>query len=183
MTKHLIEDKKQQTALKIFGDLKKWIQVSSLSYLKLGFLLKKIRDEKLYELLGEGSPEYENFGNFLKMPEIDIPLRKAYYFMEIWTKFVEQLKFSPEELSEISWTRLRELIPIIRQENKEDLISDAKTLSHSDLTVKIKQLKSGWNADDICDHKEVACITFYSCLNCQENFKSLPPKSKIVENK
>ena len=182
MTKQLA-DNKQQSAQKVFEELKKWKMIGILSFLKMGYLLKRIKEERLYTLLGEGSPEYETFEGFLRMVEVDIERRKAYYFIQIWTKFVEQLGFKPEDLSGISWTRLRDILPIIRPENSKELIADVKVLSSSDLTIKINQLKAGWDAEVACNHSEISQITFFECNSCKERFKSQPPKSKIIGTK
>lgn len=181
MAQELTTTQKNALAQKSFSELIKWKQIAGMSYLQLGKLLKNFKEQKLYENLGEESPEYESFEIFLQMPEINIKLRKAYYLIQIYDLFCIQLKFKPEELSEVSWTSLRSLLPVIRQENSRDLIQDAKTLTRGHLEVKIEQMKSGITAPEECKHKEVNEIVFYICNHCKDRFKTPPPDSKVIK--
>jgi hypothetical protein len=180
--KELTTNEKYEIAKKAFDDILRWKQISGISYLQLGRILKDFKDKKLYESLGE-SPEFESFEKFLTIPAIDIKLRKAYYLIQIYTTFIEKFGFKIEELSDISWTRLRALLPCAKEENSKDLVEEAKILSHSDFDIKLKQLKYGWNTSIDCEHNEISQILFYECNSCHERFKIQPPKSKIVENK
>jgi len=182
MKKEITENNKYKSANNLLQELIKWKKIGGLSYLKIGQLLKSFKEERLYENLGE-SPEFESFEQFITIPAIDIKLRKAYYLIQIWDKFCIQLNFKPEELSEISWTTLRLLLPVVKSENSQNLIEEAKTLRRTDLEVKVAQLKSGWSASGECKHPLVEEVTFYICQDCKERFKYLPPESKIINDK
>ena len=180
-TKEITENKKYEIANKLLQDLIKWKQVSGMSYLSIGKILKEFKEKKLYESLGE-APEFSTFEQFLTISEIDIRPRKAYYLIQIYETFIEKFKFKQEELSGISWTRLRSLLPCAKEENSKDLIQEAKTLSHSDFNVKLDQLKSGWDASGECEHSELEEIVFYRCPVCKATFKNKPEESKVIKN-
>lgn len=179
--KELTKSQKYKLAKVAFDDLLKWKNVAGMSSLMLGKVLKKFKDERLYEDLGEESPEYTSLEMFLQMPEINIKLRKAYYLIQIYTTFCETFKFKPEELSEISWTSLRVILPVVRPENAKDLVEDAKLLRRTDLEIKVAQLRKGIENPEMCRHREVEKIVFFKCVKCRENFKVAPKGSKIIE--
>ncbi len=178
--KEITETEKYKIAQDAFQDLIKWKNLVGISYLQTGKILKDFKDKKLYESLGE-SPEFESFEKFLTIPAIDIKLRKAYYLIQIYTTFIEKFGFKIEELSDISWTRLRALLPCAKEENFKDLVEEAKILSHGDFEVKIAQLKSGWDSSGECEHDEIEEIVFYRCEKCKDQFKNKPEKSKIIK--
>lgn len=156
-----------------------WKNIASASFLHIGKSLKKIKDEKLYKYLGE-SPEYESFELYILQPEIGIELRKAYYLIQIYEVFIDQLKFKMEDLQGLYWTSLRLLLPVIKEENSRDLVEKAKILSRTDLEIEMKQLRHGIKSPMDCEH-EWREITFYECIKCRERAKLLPKGSKIVE--
>ena len=178
--KEIVIDKKYKIAKSSDQKIDRLQQIASISYLFLGAELKKIKEEKLYKYLGEGSPEYETFEFYIKSKNME--LRKAYYLMQIHTVFVEDLKFEPEELSGIHWTALRVLLPCVREENAQDLIEKAKILTRSHLETEIKQLKSGIHSlKDLEEHEhEWERIIFYQCRTCGERTKIKPESGKFV---
>jgi len=182
MIQELTIDQKNELAQKQFSELLKWKNIAGMSYLQIGKILKDFKEQRLYENLGEESPEYESFETFLRMSEINIKLRKAYYLIQIYDLFCEQLKFKPEELSGITWTSLRSLISVVRPENAKDLIEEAKTLTRNHLDVKIEQLRAGVKSPEICKHTDdVKKIVFYVCDKCKERFKQAPEGCNIIE--
>jgi hypothetical protein len=156
-------------------------RIASISFLYLGAELKRQKEEKLYEYLGE-SPEYESFEAYVRSKNIE--LRKAYYLMQIHTTFVEQLKFQPEELAGIHWTSLRVLLPIVKKENAQELIDKAKLLTRGHIETEMRQLKTGLHSlKDIqdCPHSHVRRVVFYECDVCKERFKYLPDGSEVIK--
>ena len=166
-------------------NLVKWKNIAGLSFLHIGKILKKIKEEKLYKYLGKDSPEFETFENFIKTPEVGIELRKAYYLIQIFNIFCLKFKFKPEDLTGLYWTTLRILLPLVNKDNIEGLLEKARTLTRGHLETEIKQLKAGMDMKDVmeCRHKEVDKITFYICCSCKERFKIQPKGSKIIEEK
>ena len=182
--KNLSLKQKHQVAKRSYDNLIKFKQIASVSYLYIGKELKRIKDEKLYKYLGKDSEEYEDFNCFLRTPEINMDLRKAYYLMQIWGTFVERYKFKEEDLAGIPWTSLRAILPISKPENAQDLVEKARLLTRSHLEQEVKQLRAGINnLGDLseCKHLEVIEAHYYRCKVCGERFQELPKGSKIVK--
>jgi len=108
-------------------------------------------------------------------------LRKAYYLIQIYDTYVEQLKFKPEELAGVSWTALRSLLPCIREENSRDLVEKAKILTRSDLDKEIYQLRLGIKTPETCVHTYEE-IKFWRCTKCHETSKFKPTDGKILSS-
>ena len=179
--KELTQHEKYKIAKGQFNELLKWRNVAGMSYLMMGKILKKFKDERLYENLGEESPEYESLEMFLQMPEIDLKLRKAYYLIQIYDRFCIQYKFKPEELSGISWTALRSILSVVRPENAKDLVEDAKTLRRTDLEIKVEQLKRGITNPQACAHSWEK-ITFWRCTKCHQSSNIKPTDDNIIDS-
>lgn len=182
MKKGISLKKKYEIAKSVYDSLIKWKMIGDLSYLKIGQLLKKIKEERLYKYLGSDSEEYEDFETFLKTPEINMELRKAYYLIQIWTIFVERFGFKPEELSDIHWTSLRALLPVARKENVQELIEKARNLTRAHLEMEVKALKNGLTELGECSHPKIEEVHYYRCISCGEHFK-VPPKGSEVISK
>jgi len=186
MEKGLSLKQKNKEALQVYNELIKWKTIGGLSYLKIGQLLKRIKEEKLYKYLGEGSEEFEDFESFLKTPEINMELRKAYYLIQIWDTFCEKLGFKEEELAGIPWTSLRVLLPVVRKENARELVEKARNLNRTHLETEIKALKSGLvTIEDLsnCKHQEVTEFHYFRCNYCGERFQEPPKGSKVIKKK
>lgn len=168
---------KNQTAFAVYQELLKWKTLGGLSYLKIGQLLKRIKEEELYKELG-----YEDYEFFLKSPEVKIDLRKAYYLIQIWTTFCEKYKIKEEELSEIPWTCLRVILPIVREGNVRNLLEKAKQLSRADLESEVKALRKGISTLEelnTCKH-EWEEIRYWRCRICGTRSKTKPEDGTIV---
>ena len=180
MKKDLSRKTKYKIAKKSYDNLVKLKQVASISFLYIGQELKKIKEEKLYRYLGEGSPEYESFDEFIKSPEINLELRKAYYLIQIYTVFCEQLGYEPEQLGGLYWTSLRTLLPVVKKDNVEELVEKAKNLTRGHLALEVRQLRSGLDEIGACTHEIWRKIVYYQCTKCYERSK-FKPKGRIIE--
>ena len=102
--------------------------------------------------------------------------------MQIYSVFIEEYKYKPEELSDTHWTALRILLPIINKHNKEDLVEKARTLTRSHLEQEIKQLKSGLvTLEDLEHHSHTwKFISYYRCTGCGERSLVKPKDGTII---
>ena len=177
-----IVQNKYELAKKQIDEFKKWRNMTALSFLKLGEILKKLKEEELYKHLGE-SPEYETWTMFLQSPEINIKYRKADQLIRIYTTFIQRLKFKEEELLDIPWSALRVLLPVIKEENSRGLVEKARQLKRNDLEIEIHQLQQGMESlDDVqkCKHRWRK-ITYWKCNNCGETSSVEPGDGEIIE--
>lgn len=179
MKKNLSLIEKNKIAQKSDDELSKWRRIGSISYLYQGKILKKIKEDNLYKYLGE-SPEYESFELYTNSRGID--LRKAYYLIQIYSVFIEEYKYNPEELSDIHWTSLRSILQCVNSHNVKDLIEKARILTRGDLDKEVKLLKAGLTSMEELDkhihlwHK----INYWRCNECGEKSIVEPKDEKII---
>lgn len=128
-----------------------------IAFLRMGNLLKLIRDNKVYEIL-----DYPTFRDYLHSPEVDIHWRTGYYYIDIWETFIERLGYKPEELSEYSYDKLRKLLPIVKKENApQEVMEKALALRWIDFE---REFKSGKLNEGF--EKTLAPPEFWRCENC-----------------
>jgi len=106
--------------------------------LKLGALLKTIRDLKLYELRG-----YDTFEAYIAQPEIGFARATAYWWIHAYELYIEQCKYQPEVIGEIPVGNLQIIAPLVKDdpEHKDEYIALAQSLSRSDLRNAIRERK------------------------------------------
>ena len=139
---------------------------------KLAEILKRIRDGELYLSLG-----YDSFAEYVQSPEIGMNIRTAYYYIEIFETYIEKLKYTPEQLSEYSYDKLRKLIPVVndRSDTKE-IMENALALRWSDFSKQYKDDKANEGFDDYLPTPE-----FYRC-SCHGKWIISIPLSECCES-
>ncbi|MBW2968555.1 hypothetical protein KY314_00345 [Candidatus Woesearchaeota archaeon] len=179
MKKELSLQKKHKIAKEEHENLIKLKSFASLAYLHIGKTLKKIRDQKLYlYIFGEGG--CDTFKDYLKNPEIKMSSRKAYYLIEIYETFCEELGIEEQELRGLHWTSLREIRPIVDERNVEDWLEDARELSNRDLAIKVKQETGKLKNPMVCSHQEEngdstwKMIKYWQCSKCHATSRIRP---------
>ena len=79
---------------------------------------------------------FNNFAEFLASPEIDLAPSVGYGYKEI-ARLMEEGKIGKQEVREIGSSKTRTLLPVIRNEDDEEVIDEwlekAKTLNNLDL--------------------------------------------------
>ena len=118
---------------------------------------------------------------FLQSPEVNISQRRAHQLIQIYSVYVEKLKFEPEKLLDVPWTSLRVILPIITLENCKDLVMKARQLRRGDLEIEVKQMRKGIDtfSDSLyCKHKNIKKICFFQCSDCGERFKLHPHEQR-----
>lgn len=109
------------------------------SFWSLVEYLKSARDYRIWAVLG-----YDSWSSFLAQPEIDLNYRTVENYISIYKTVIEKLGDARRrELLlpfDIDITKLQVITPYITQDNSEELIQKAKTLSRSDLRAEIQDL-------------------------------------------
>lgn len=129
----LVIDKKvniHQTVI----DLKKEIESN---FIKLGGYLKLIRDEKLFKERG-----CITFEEYLGQPELAFDRSTVYAIIGVYEDFFESNQSDTEQLMEIGYSKLNRIRQFKDQDDFEEWIYKAKTLSLSDLGAEIKEVKN-----------------------------------------
>lgn len=108
------------------------------SYLELGRRLKEIKENKYYLILG-----YTTINEWLSDPKITIAATWARNAMAMYDMYILQLGKSPEELQGIDYTKLYNILPIIKKhpEQADDWLTKARELRRIDLQSEIKVKK------------------------------------------
>jgi len=181
MDKKLTPAKGYQIAKNLDNKIDELQGLASLSFLYIGKILKELKEKRLYQYLGEDI-EYQDFESYVQSKGIQ--LRKAYYLIQIYSTFIIGLQYKPEELSNIYWTTLRTLLPVVDKDNSEELLAKARSLKRSDLDIEIKQLRLGLTLEKIhdCQHLWKHIIReYWECEKCRERTYQ-KPKGKIKED-
>jgi len=117
-------------------DLKKEIESN---FIKLGGYLKLIRDEKLFKEKG-----CITFEEYIAMPELAFDRSTVYAIIGVYEDFFvsNQSDEKAEELMEIGYSKLNRIRQFKDQDDFEEWVYKAKTLSLSDLGAEIKEVKN-----------------------------------------
>ena len=112
-----------------------------MAFVELGRLLKKIRDEEYYQVLG-----YDTFTSYVINSDLGFKRRTAYYYIEIYEWFVEKLGYKVQAVAKIGYDKLTKLLPIIKKEydeaNGDKLISGSVLKERvSELVLEAKELR------------------------------------------
>ena len=107
------------------------------SYFKLGGVLSTIQENGWWE--GHAA----NFKEFI--PEtFGIHWRKGYYLLKIYDRLVEA-DIPWAKVSSLGWTKLKELADILTQENVDEWVEKANSLSVLQLIAAVKAFKENGN--------------------------------------
>lgn len=106
------------------------------SFILLGKELKTNKEEGYFQSLG-----YPTFEAYIESPELSIGRRSVYSLIAIYDTFVEQLGYSLDELSEVDYSKLDRVIPLINVQPvaHREWFEKAKTLPRRELEREVKQ--------------------------------------------
>jgi len=164
-TKISLQQKNASKAFTIHQEIIQLKNVVGGAFIVMGQRLKEIKEKELFHFLGDGG--YDTFESYLGSPELQFDRRKAYYLIQIYSTFCENLNIKQEDISGIYWTTLRQILPIVNKENHQEWIEKARTLSRTDLDLEIREFKTGISSSE-CKHEEWEEITYWRCKNCGE---------------
>lgn len=147
-----IENMTKEAAFLIVPSL---IESVDFSYFKLGGVLSAIQDNCWWE------DDADTFKDFI--PErFGLHYRKAMYLIKIYDGLVEA-DIPWHKVSGLGWTKLKELADILTQENVDEWVAKAESLSVLQLIAAVKAFKSGELSTDGTtdpDSSGVSTITF-----------------------
>lgn len=112
-------------------------RANDTSFLLIGCILKKIRDEKLYLTL-----DYESFSQFLSSEELGFSREKAYMCIKTYEYYIEYLELNPESVRNMNVSRLSMMVPVLKQiEDKTEAVKQVEQLNslrHNDFVREVK---------------------------------------------
>ena len=152
-------------------ELKGLSQSATEHFCKLGEIMKEIHDNELWK------GQYESFEAFYSDPEFSFKKSSVYHSMKMVTVFPKW-----QELVDVPVSKLILIAPHLTEENRTKLVSQARSLSFSDLYVELDTL--GISAGTIPLPKVFPCnvchkakgITFDDLCHCGWNFQ----QTKII---
>lgn len=143
-------------------DLKKQMGVA---FIRIGELLKRVRDNKLYIALG-----YDSFQSYVINSELGFKRRTAYSYIEVYEWFVDRLQIEVERLVSLGLDKLLTILPMVKKENGsqriicqkvDNLMHEAAELRPCDFEKKYKDEKKQDGFDNY-----VAPPEYVRCEKC-----------------
>ena len=116
-------------AHEITDQIKQTIRDTTLNFYRVGLLLKRVRDEKLWQILGNTS-----FEEYIADPEIGISRTSAYNSIQL----VENFEY--EEIKMLDYSKVTKVIQALPIAPKTKLLELAGSLSRSDLTKEVASI-------------------------------------------
>lgn len=89
-------------------------------------VLHEIYDDALYVKLG-----YKTWKEYVEQ-ELDFAIRKAQYLVQMWGYYGVKLGGHPEvreKIQEVGWSKAKELIDVVNENNVDEWVSKAKSMS------------------------------------------------------
>ena len=136
---------------------------SEALFYTLGGVLGHVSREKLQEPIqdAEGHPLYYGVGSFRRYveEELSVSYRKARWLISIYETFAP-LGVTEEQAAEIGWTKLRAMLPVVNEDNLEDLMEFAKDHNRAELEEKIQTEYVDAGTEDTKVKKVTATFAF-----------------------
>ena len=132
--------KEQKLAYDMYDLLQKSIREHAKLFLKIGRILKEIRDYELHKHIGDGG--FDTFQDFLNNPEIAVKPSTAYLYIRIYEYYVDRLGLLEQEVIEIPVNRLMRALPALKKlddDKAKEMITDIKYMTNQDYEIEVKE--------------------------------------------
>ncbi|MHB8482785.1 MAG: hypothetical protein ACYDBV_08655 [Nitrospiria bacterium] len=106
------------------------------TFLTLAALLKENRDKEYYKVL-----DYETFEDYIASPELSFDRSVVYRLIQVYEKFAIEYNVAPARLIESDYSKLAEIVPVVNQDNYEEWLDKAISLSRSDLRAELREFR------------------------------------------
>lgn len=131
-------DERADLAYKLENELRDTKKRLGTGFIEIGRILREIRDNGYYVELG-----YETITDWLSSPDVSITPAWAYHFIAIYETFILEHKIKMDDLAGIDYTKLRDIVPVVRENPKkiEEWIDKARELRRIDLRRELQEFK------------------------------------------
>lgn len=102
-------------------------------FVQIGELLLEAQRGGHAGLLG-----YPSFDAYVE-DKLQMKARKSHYLISCFKRLIEELHVPREKLAEIGWSRAKEILPVVTEQNKAEWIAAAETNTTSDLNLMVRQ--------------------------------------------
>jgi len=176
-TVHEVENLTAATAL---PEADRLLNDAEFNYFKLGGVLVVIQENSWWESEG-----FENFKEFIEQ-RIDMPYRKAMYLINIYQCLVDAgIKW--DSVKNIGWTKLKDIAPLLTEDNVDEWVQRAETMTTLELQEYIKAHKAGGGSAEEGDEEEtkatkVSTMTFKLHEDQRETIRTALDKAQGDNN-
>ena len=139
------------------------------SFLQIGEDLLWMKETRAYLQLG-----HPTFESYIADPDVDIGRRSAYMSMRCFLVFVQRLHMDEPLLLEAGTSKLDLVAPHVNEENADELVNMAASLSRSDLRDMLNQMFG----DDATPPLSTDYRTRYLLIRHQLRRKYWPPRKE-----
>jgi hypothetical protein len=150
-------EKKAEGAFELHKEIIELKNKMGFAFVELGRMLKTVRDEGYYQVLG-----YDSFQSYVINSELGFKRRTAYYYIEIYDWFVYRLGFTSDYIGTIGQDKLLRVLEILKKEfedsekypiaqlkaRAESLINESESLRPVDFEKKYKDEKKQEGHED-----------------------------------
>jgi hypothetical protein len=98
--------------------------------------------------------EFESFADYCEA-ELNMRDRKAKYLISIYDKFVIKLNLPKEILLDLQWSKAKELVSVITEDNWVGLIDGLNTMTVKDVKFMVKEMKGVPRIKDGSDSEDI----------------------------
>jgi len=127
---------------------RQFVAVDDKLQIAQGELLWEINENGYWREWTHDEIPYETFNEYVDL-ELSMASRKARYLISIYAKFVVDLGLPMEVLAGLEWSKAKELVAIITEENWQDLLEQAKDMSVSEIKAMVKEMRSDGETDTV----------------------------------
>lgn len=113
-----------------------------------GALLWEVREQKYWKEWG-----YKNFDEYC-VSELGYTMRTVNYRIQVYTKYIVELGMPAHVMAALDWTKAKELIPIVNENNVDNLLDQASTMSLRDV-VKLRNEELQKVSDTEVDDEDI----------------------------
>lgn len=121
------------------------------SFLEMGEDLYWIEEKKLYKKL-----DYETFNAYIASPEVDLRRNTVFQLKRVYRVWLLEQKVRPVVLLDAGYSKADMVAPYVENEKPEFLLSQASSLSRSDLKIWIREKFQEAPAVDAAKDIEIA---------------------------
>lgn len=156
-------------------------QQATRSFILLGQALKDNKEHRYFESLG-----HLTFEAYIESPVVGLSRSSVYSLIGIYQTFVEELDYSLDELSEVDYSKLDRIIPLINVQpvGHRDWFEKAKTLPRRTLEQEVKRAWEQENtrmptppAPALPDNGLADWLNTVQCGDCLQLLRQLPDDS------
>jgi hypothetical protein len=105
-------------------------------FIEIAELLRECYVQEHWRSLG-----YAGFEEFVE-EQLDMSYRKALYLAECFHVLIEKLHVPRADVEALGWSKAKELIPIITEENREHWVEFAKTHTTNETNLAVRQARA-----------------------------------------